>query len=78
LKKVKKNWSHELKSATTTTKTKVAKVRAKPKTIHIADVNISATLPWLCCQSGKLSVLFELRHVWQTYYNHFNFCGWHK
>jgi len=33
LKKVKKKWSHELKYATTTTKTKFAKVRAKLKTI---------------------------------------------
>jgi len=30
--KSKKKWFHELKNATTTTKTKVAKVRAKPKT----------------------------------------------
>jgi len=31
LKKVKKNWSHELKCATTTTKTKVTQVKAEPK-----------------------------------------------
>jgi len=31
LEKVKKNWSHELKCASTTTKIKVAKVRAELK-----------------------------------------------
>jgi len=31
LKEVKKKWFHELKRATTATKTKVAKVRAEPK-----------------------------------------------
>jgi len=31
LKKVKKKWSHELKRASTTTKIKVAKVRAEHK-----------------------------------------------
>jgi len=36
LKKVKKKWSHELKCATTTTKSKDTKVRAKPKTIGTA------------------------------------------
>jgi len=40
-----KEWSHELKCATTTIKRKVAKVRAEPKTIGIADLNTSATLP---------------------------------
>jgi len=45
LKTVKKNWSHELKCATTTTKTKVAKVRAEPKTTGIAEVIASTTLP---------------------------------
>jgi len=39
LKKVKNNWSHELKYATTTTERKDAKVRAKLKTIGSADVN---------------------------------------
>jgi len=38
LKKEKKKWSHELICATTTTKTKVAKVRAEPKTFGIADL----------------------------------------
>jgi len=32
LKEVKKNWSHELKRPTITTKRKVAKVKAEPKT----------------------------------------------
>jgi len=54
LKKVKQGWSHELKRATTTTKTKVTKVRAKSITIHIADVNTSATLPWWCQWNYKL------------------------
>jgi len=44
LKKVKKKWSHELKRATTITKTKIAKMRAEPKTIGTADVNATATL----------------------------------
>jgi len=54
-KKAKKNWSHGLKRATTTsssdstTKTKVAIVRAKPKTIDTADLNASVTLPCQCC-----------------------------
>jgi len=45
LKKEKKSWSHELKHATTVTKTKVTEARYKPKTIGTADLNISATLP---------------------------------
>jgi len=38
LKKVKKKWSHELKRATTTTKTKVAKVRVELKAFGTADL----------------------------------------
>jgi len=34
-----------MKRATTTTKTKVAKVRVKLKTICTAEINASATLP---------------------------------
>jgi len=33
-----KEWSHELKCVTTTTKTKVAKVRAEVKTFGTADL----------------------------------------
>jgi len=33
-----------MKSATNTTKTKGAKVRAEQKTIHTADINASGTL----------------------------------
>jgi len=47
--KVKKKWSHEVKHATTTTKMKVAKVRAEPKTTGTADVNAIATLLERCC-----------------------------
>jgi len=60
LKKVKNNWIHELKCATTTTKTKVAKVRAELKTIGTADLNAYAMLPH---DSDKFSVLFKLRLV---------------
>jgi len=63
LKKVKKNCSHELKHATTTTKMQVAKVRAELKTIGTADLNASAMLSHQCCLSDKLSVLFEPHHV---------------
>jgi len=64
LKKVKKNWPHELKCATTTsfTKTKGAKVRAELKTTGTTDVNAFAMLSRLCCWSDKLRVSFELRH----------------
>jgi len=55
-----------LKRATTTTKTKVAKVRAKPK----ADLNASATLPWRCQWLDKHSIVFETCHAWWTY-SHF-------
>jgi len=40
LKKVKKMWSHELKHATTATKMKVDKVRAKLKTTGTADMGL--------------------------------------
>ena len=46
MKKVNENYSHELKPASTTTKMKVAKVRAEPKTIGTANVNAAAMLPW--------------------------------
>jgi len=69
---VKKNWSHELKYATPTTKTRVAKMRAEPKTIGIAHVNISITLPQRCHMSDKLSVLFEPHHV-RWFHSHFLF-----
>jgi len=67
LKKVNKKWYHELKRATTTIKTKVAKVRAKPKTIGTAEVNATntVTLPRQRHLSDKLSVLFELCHARQ-------------
>jgi len=42
LKKAKKNWSHELKCASTTTNMKFAKVRAELKTIGKADINATA------------------------------------
>jgi len=45
LKKVKKKWSHEMKCATTNIKMKFAKMRAKPKTIGTADINITTKLP---------------------------------
>jgi len=38
LKKVKKKWSHEFNRATTTTKTKVTKVRVEPKTFGTTDL----------------------------------------
>jgi len=61
------------------TKMNVAKVRAKPKTIHASDVNASATLPRRCCWSGKLVVLYEAHHhVQQTYMMMMNFRSWHK
>jgi len=44
---------------------KVAKVGAEPKTIGIADVNASVTLPQQCHLSNKLSVLCELCHARQ-------------
>jgi len=37
-----------MKSATTTIETKGATARAELKTIHRADVDVSATLPWHC------------------------------
>jgi len=43
LKKVKKTWSHDLKRATTTTKTKVAKVRVEPKAFGTADLKWATT-----------------------------------
>jgi len=45
LKQVKKNQSQELKRATTTTKTKVAKVGAELKTIGIVDINAARMVP---------------------------------
>jgi len=63
LKKVNENYSHELKPASTTTKMKVAKVRAEPKTIGTANVNAAAMLPWRCCWSDKFGILFEPRHA---------------
>ena len=42
--KVKKQCFHDLKRASTTTKTKVVMVRAKLKTIGTADVNATAAL----------------------------------
>jgi len=48
LKKVKKKWSHDLKPATTTTKRKVGKVRAKLKTLGTTDVNTTVTLKQGC------------------------------
>jgi len=38
MKKEKKKWSHELKRATSTTNTKVTKVRVEPKTFGTADL----------------------------------------
>jgi len=38
--------------------------RSKPKTIGVADVNVSVLLPRRCCGSDKLSVLFKLCIVW--------------
>jgi len=63
---VKKKWSRELKCVTITTKTKVAKVRTKLKTIRTVDVNASATLPRQCWWHYTTSVLFKLRHAQQT------------
>jgi len=50
-----------LKCTNITTKTKVTKVRAEPKTINTADVSTSATLPWQCRWRDKLSVY--LNHI---------------
>jgi len=38
LKKVKKKWSHEFNRPTTTTKTKVTKVRVEPKAFGTTDL----------------------------------------
>ena len=62
-----------LKCATTTTpKTKLAKMRAKPKTIGTANVNVSTALLRRCCLSDKLSVLFKPLHV-SRFHSHFLF-----
>jgi len=66
LKKVKKNWSHELKHASTTTKTEIAKVRAEWKTIGTAEANhkcycYTITSRW-CRFSVRHNVLFEPHH----------------
>jgi len=45
-------------------------VRAELKTIHIADIDVSAWLPWQCQESDKLSISFEPCHCWRTY-SHF-------
>jgi len=66
LNKVKKIWSHELKCATNTSKAKVTKVRAEPKTIDTADVNAFTMLPRRYYLSEKLSVLFEQCHAQWT------------
>jgi len=41
--KSKENWSHELRHASTTTKTKVSKVRTELKTTGTADLNTTTT-----------------------------------
>jgi len=50
LKKEKKKWSHELKCATITTKTKVTGVKAEAKTFGTADLKCiyyaTASLPF--------------------------------
>jgi len=73
LKKVKKNWSHELKCTTTATKMKAAKVRAEPKTIGTADVNASPMLPRHYHLSDKVNVLFEPCHA-RWFCRHFQKC----
>jgi len=70
LKKAKKKWSDELKCVTTTTKTKVAKVRAELSAIDTANVNTTATLPQQCRLSDKLNVLFEPGHA-RRFRSHF-------
>jgi len=42
---MKKKWSHELKRATTATKTELAKVRTQLKTIGTLELNASVMLP---------------------------------
>jgi len=69
LEKGKKKWSHELRRATTTTKTKVAKVRAEPKTVGAADLtqgsNASARLRHCSRSNNLFNVLFKPRHaIW--------------
>jgi len=77
LKKVKKNWSHELKPAATTTKTKDTEVRAKQKTIRTADINASTMLPQWHCWNDKLSILFEPGHASRNY-RHFQIISLHN
>jgi len=71
LKKEKKKYFHELKCATNTSKTKVAKFSAKPKIITPKQViiclarqtsNTSATL-WHRCCLGVTNWMFYLNHV---------------
>jgi len=75
LKKVKKNWSCELKCATTTTKTKVTKVRAKLEIISTRDINASTMKPLWCQLSSKLSVLFKLHAITRRLRSHFLYNG---
>jgi len=42
----------------TATNMKAARVRAKMKTIHTADVDAFATLPQRCCKSDKKSAFY--------------------
>jgi len=58
---------YELKHAITTTKMKVAKVKAERKTIDTLDINATAVLPGRCRLSDTLSVLFEPCHVRRIY-----------
>jgi len=66
LKKVKKNWSHDLKVCNQSLLRKHQsplrwEVNWKPLAHQIW--NTSATLPGPCCLSDKLTALFELRHA---------------
>jgi len=61
---------------TATSKTKGAMVKAELKTIRTIDIDTSARLPWWCCWSDKLSVLFEPSHRWRTYSQFPNVIHW--
>jgi len=47
----------------TTTKMKVTKVRCKPKTISVADLNVCAMLPGGCHLGDQLTALFDAHHA---------------
>jgi len=64
LKKVKKNWSHELKGASIhLRKRKAPSQDANPQTLAWQTWNLSVRLPDQCRLSDKVTDLFEPRHL---------------